>query len=82
MPKAACFSLVFSAVFSVSMTSGCDSAPNPDTPEAKQQIAKRQEMIKAEEEKANATLKKTKGKNAPVMKSIKGNINVGQPPAE
>ncbi len=71
-----------SAVFSVAMTFGCDSAPNPDTPEAKKQIAARQENVKAEEEKANALLQKTKGKNAPVMKSIKGNINLGQPPAQ
>jgi len=82
MPKTAWCSLVFSAVVSVAMTSGCDSAPNPDSPEAKQQIAKRQELVKAEEAKANALLQKKKGKNAPVMKSIKANINVGEPAAE
>src|SRR5262245_45116316 len=62
-------SVAFAA--SAALISGCDSAPDVNSPEAKQQIAARNESIKAEEDRANAAAKKAGGKNAPKLKSIK-----------
>jgi hypothetical protein len=61
---------------SAAMLAGCDSSPDMNNPETKKQIQARNDAIKAEEDRANAAAQKRGGKNAPVMKSIKGNIQI------
>jgi len=61
---------------SAALLSGCDSSPDVNSPEAKKQVAARNENIKAEEDRANAAAQKSGGKNSPQMKSIKGSIQI------
>ncbi len=69
--------LWFPALLLAFAVTGCDSAPNTDTPEVKKQIAERQEQLKKTDEEANALNKKaTRGKGA-VMKNIKAGLKTG-----
>jgi hypothetical protein len=61
---------------------GCDSAPSANDPIVKQQAQAQQESIKKGEEEANEQLKKSMGKNAPVLKSIKSGLRGGQAPSQ
>jgi hypothetical protein len=54
---------------------GCGSSA--DSPEAKQSAQARTDQIHKEEDLGTAALKKSLGKNAPMLKSIKGGLNQG-----
>jgi hypothetical protein len=58
---------------------GCDSAPGPDDPKVKQAAQSQQESIKKGEDEANAAIKKTGGKNAPMLRISKPGANKGGP---
>jgi hypothetical protein len=64
----------FAAVLTLPIIAGCDSTPSADDPETKKQLQAQQSSVRKADEGANAALKKRLGKNAPQMKSIKGNI--------
>jgi hypothetical protein len=64
------------------MITGCDSGPDMNDPTVKKQIETRNEIVRKEEDLANKTLQKGKGKMPPMVKSIKGAIGAGQPPAQ
>jgi hypothetical protein len=61
---------------SAALLSGCDSTPDMNNPETKKQIQARNDTIKAEEDRANAAAQKRGGKDAPKLKSIKGNLQI------
>jgi len=74
MPKLAWLMLSSLLPLSAAFLTGCDSS----SPEAqKSSVAVQQKQIQEQEERANKALKKTAGKNAPALKSIKGRLNQG-----
>lgn len=78
MPKVAGLSMWFPTVLLAATMSGCDSTPDANSEQAKQQIQARQESIQKSEQEAADFMKK-KNKSASVPKSIKGGIKTGQP---
>jgi hypothetical protein len=81
-PKAAWSFLSFPAVLLAAGVTGCDSAPSANDPVIKQQAQATQEVIKKTDEEANAQLKKSMGKGAPMLKSIKSGLRGGQAPEQ
>jgi hypothetical protein len=61
-------------ITSGALISGCDSTPDPSSPEAKAAAKATAANIQAEDEKNAALIKKSSGKNAPVMKNMKGRM--------
>jgi hypothetical protein len=82
MPKAAWSFLSFPAVVLAAGVTGCDSAPSANDPVVKQQAQAQQEAIQKGDEEANAQIKKSMGKGAPMLKSIKSGLKGGQAPAQ
>jgi hypothetical protein len=72
------------ALLCATIITGCDSRPNPDSPEAKQQIQARQEQVQKGVDEANALMRRRQGKKAEVLKSFKGGggIKLGQPESQ
>jgi hypothetical protein len=54
------------------LLSGCDSSGDPSSPEAQKEIQARKAEIQKQDEKFTVQNKKSGGKNAATLKSIKG----------
>jgi hypothetical protein len=74
MPKLAWLVLSSLLPLAAACLSGCDSS---SLEAQKSSVAAQQKQVQEQEVLANKALKKTAGKNAPMLKSIKGRLTQG-----
>jgi uncharacterized protein YceK len=72
--------LSLAVIASATLISGCDSTSDINDPEVKKAMQERSEAIQQQDAKNTAANKKTGGKNAAVIKSMKGRMGVETTP--
>jgi hypothetical protein len=82
LPNAAWSAVAFAAVLVTAIVTGCDSRPNINDPAVQKGLQAQREVIQKSEDAANRILQKRGGKNAAVVKSIKGGIGAGSPDSQ
>lgn len=65
-------------VFSAALIAGCESTPDPNSPEAKKQAETTRAIVNKTDEENAEKAKKKGGKNAPAGRNIKGAINANK----
>jgi hypothetical protein len=78
MTKTVSWALSFSTMMSAALIVGCNSSPGLDDPEVKKTLQAQTEAIQKSDAEASALLKKaSRGKQAPMIKNIKGRLGTG-----
>jgi hypothetical protein len=78
MTKTVSWALSFSTMMSAALIVGCNSSPGVDDPEVQKTLKAQRETIQKDEADAKALLTKaSRGKQAPMIKNIKGRLGTG-----